>query len=353
MNREELITLPAFLTLLQEAHLLSAYDLARARRQSSQEDYQDPGVLAWWLVEQNLVTRWQAHMLVSGWNHFFLGKYKLLDRVGAGGMGTVYKALQPGLARVVALKVLSDALLQDEHAVARFHREIQSVAALEHPNIVATFDADCVKGKHFLVMEYVAGQDLDALLRKRGRLAADEACEYIRQAALGLAHAHGRGMIHRDIKPANLLVAFPATPDDPPPIVKILDFGLARFGAEIHAGAELTQTGQVMGTPDYIAPEQARDTKSADHRSDIFSLGCTLFRLATGQVPFRGTTVMEKLMSRALEEAPRARSLCPELHPALDECIARMLARNPARRFQTADDVALAPCIVQPGFESR
>ena len=236
----------------------------------------------------------------------------------------------------------------NEQAAARFHREIQSVAALEHPNIVATFDADCVKGKHFLVMEYVEGQDLDALSRKQGRIPAGDACEYVRQAALGLAHAHERGMVHRDIKPANLLVAFRPAHDDGPrhsdsarsstspgrpvpanaavvPIVKILDFGLARFGAEIQGSSELTQTGQIMGTPDYIAPEQARDTKSTDHRSDIFSLGCTLFRLVTGQVPFRGNSVMEKLMSRALEDAPRARSLRPEL--PLDSTIACPNAR--------------------------
>lgn len=352
MSRETTISLEKFLSLLQTGNLLSGADLLRAERKSTSEGYQEPGVLAWWLVEQDLVTRWQAHMLVSGWNHFFLDKYKLLDRVGAGGMGTVYKAWQPGLSRVVALKVLSDALLGNEQAVARFHREIQSVASLEHPNIVATFDADCVKGKHFLVMEYVEGQDLDALARKRGRMPASEACEYMRQAALGLAHAHGRGMVHRDIKPANLLVAFRPRHDDEPgpaaskkefvPIIKILDFGLARYGAEIQASSELTQTGQIMGTPDYIAPEQARDTKSADHRSDIFSLGCTLFRLVTGKVPFRGNSVMEKLMARALEEAPRARSLCPDLHPELDNCIARMLARDPAQRYQTADELALA-----------
>jgi WD40 repeat protein/serine/threonine protein kinase len=341
MNREESITLERFLSLLQAARLLGADDLARVERQATREDFHEPGVLAWWMIEQDLATRWQAHMLVSGWNHFFLAKYKLLDRVGAGGMGTVYKAWQPGLSRVVALKVLSDALLGDEQAVARFHREIQSVAALEHPNIVATFDADCVKGKHFLVMEYVEGQDLDAMARKRGRIPAAEACEYARQAALGLAHAHERGMVHRDIKPANLLVTFRSVNETVVPIVKILDFGLARFGAEIQGAAELTQTGQVMGTPDYIAPEQARDTRSADHRSDIFSLGCTLFRLVTGQVPYRGSSVMEKLMARALDEAPRARSICPDLHPDLDICIARMLARDSAMRFQTAAELAL------------
>ncbi len=258
---------------------------------------------------------------------------------------------------------MADALLEDEQAVARFHREIRSAAALEHPHIVATFDADCVGGKHFLVMEYVDGENLQALAKQRGPLPMEEACEYIRQAALGLAHAHERGMIHRDIKPANLLVAYPSLSpaeavnvapgmESPSlPIVKILDFGLARLANEAHSDAALTQTGQIMGTPDYIAPEQARDTKAADIRSDIYSLGCTLFRLLAGEIPFKGQSVMEKLMARALEEAPRVRTLRPDLPAELDECIARMMARDPAARFQTPAEVsaALAVFAAAPG----
>ncbi|MBI3864184.1 MAG: protein kinase [Planctomycetia bacterium] len=349
--KPELLTLERFLELLRSANLLSAEDLARVEKLASHEDYQEPGPIAWWLVEQNLVTRWQAHMLVSGRNRFFLGKYKLLDRIGVGGMGTVYKAWQPGLSRVVALKVLSDALVGNELAAARFHREIQSASSLTHPHIVATFDADSVAGKHFLVMEYVDGENLEMLARRRGPLPVAEACEYIRQAAVGLAHAHERGMIHRDIKPANLLLSRataggPAPAEAPGeanlPVVKILDFGLARLTTEKQGDTELTQAGQVMGTPDYIAPEQARDTRLADYRSDVYSLGCALFRLLTGRVPFVRPSVMEKLMARALEDAPRARSLRAELPPQLDDCIARMLEREPARRYQSAGEVAQA-----------
>ncbi len=342
-----------FLEQLQASNLLSAENLARAVERTAHEDYQEPGPLAWWLVEQKLVTRWQAHMLVSGRNRFSFGKYKLLDRIGVGGMGTVYKAWQPGLGREVALKVLSDSMVGNEGAAARFHREIQSAASLTHPNIVATFDAGSVGGKHFLVMEYVDGENLETLARRRGPLPVAEACEYIRQAALGLAHAHGLGMVHRDIKPANLLLSNPSTTgaskpraqagdEVARPVVKILDFGLARLATESQGEAELTQTGQVMGTPDYIAPEQARDTRTADFRSDVYSLGCALFRLLTGRVPFVRQSVMEKLLARALEDAPRARSLRPDLPPALDDCIARMLARDPAQRFQTAGEVAQA-----------
>jgi WD40 repeat protein/serine/threonine protein kinase len=350
------VTLEAFQELLRTGNLLSIDELAEVLRDVAPAEFHEAKEFARWLVERKWITRWQAQRLLTGNNSFLLGKYLLLERLGAGGMGTVFKAReQKGLGRVLALKVMSDTLLGDEQAVARFHREIRSAAALVHPHIVATFDADSVAGKHFLVMEYVDGENLQALAKRRGKLPLAEACEYIRQAALGLAHAHDHGMIHRDIKPANLLVSAsplskggpggvaPPTPDSPTtPIVKILDFGLARLANETHGDTALTQTGQIMGTPDYIAPEQARDTKAADIRSDIYGLGCTLFRLLAGEVPFKGKSAMEKLMARALEEAPRIRSLCPDLSVEFDDCVARMMARDPAARFQTPAEVVAA-----------
>jgi WD40 repeat protein/serine/threonine protein kinase len=359
------VTLEAFQELLRTGNLLSTDDLEQVLRDVAAAEFHEAKDFARWLVERQCITRWQAQRMLAGNNRFSLGKYVLLERLGAGGMGTVFKAReQKGLGRVVALKVMSDALLGDEQAVARFHREIRSAAALVHPNIVATFDADSVGGKHFLVMEYVDGENLQALAKRRGKLPMAEACEYVRQAALGLAHAHEQGMIHRDIKPANLLVACPQaskgglegvellTPESlTAPVVKILDFGLARLANETHGDTALTQTGQIMGTPDYIAPEQARDTKAADIRSDIYSLGCTLFRLLAGEVPFRGKSAMEKLMARALEEAPRVGSLRPDLPVELDECVARMMARDPAARFQTPTEVAAAmACFVAGGM---
>jgi WD40 repeat protein/serine/threonine protein kinase len=358
------VTLEAFQELLRTGNLLSMDELERVVAEITSVEFDTARDFALWLVERNWVTRWQAQMMLAGSNRFFLGKYKLLERIGSGGMGTVFKAQQTGLGRFVALKVMSDALMGDEQSVARFHREIRSAAALEHPHIVATFDADCVGGKHFLVMEYVDGQNLQALAKQRGRLPMEEACEYIRQAALGLAHAHERGMIHRDIKPANLLVAYSTTgqpgagnvalSEGSPAqaVVKILDFGLARLANESHGDTALTQTGQIMGTADYIAPEQARDTKAADIRSDLYSLGCTLFRLLAGEVPFKGQSVMEKLMARALEEAPRIRTRCPDLPVALEECVARMMARDPASRFQTPSEVvaAMAHFAAAPGI---
>ncbi len=233
-------------------------------------------------------------------------------------------------------------LINDEQAVARFHREMEAVAALDHLHVVAAFDADQTEGTHFLVMEYVEGESLAALLKRDNRLPVATACEYVRQAALGLAHAHERGMAHRDIKPANLLLARTA---EGQPLVKILDMGLARFTVERGEETEPTSTGQVMGTPDYIAPEQARSTKRADIRSDIYSLGCTLFRCLTGQLPFDGESVMEKLMARAMGDAPPLRQYLPEAPAALEAVVARMLAGDPAARYQTPTEVAnaLAP----------
>ncbi len=352
MTSAKTVTLEAFQELLRTGNLLSLEELAGILAEMTHLEFAATTDFARWLVERKWITRWQAQMMLAGSNRFFLGKYKLLERIGAGGMGTVFKAQQQGLGRFVALKVMAEALVGDESSVARFHREIRSAAALEHPNIVTTFDADCVGGKHFLVMEFVDGNNLQAVAKQRGQLPMEEACEYIRQAALGLAHAHERGMIHRDIKPANLLVSFPpqletgsAVPGADvagQPVVKILDFGLARLANETHVDAALTETGQIMGTADYIAPEQARDTKAADIRSDIYSLGCTLFRLLAGEVPFQGQSVMEKLMARAMGDAPRIRTLRAELPAELDECLARMVAREPAARLQTPAEVAAA-----------
>lgn len=336
----------AFLGHLDLSHLLTSEQMAAVRTEFGAG--KSPQEIARALTDRGLLTRWQAKMLLAGRKAFFLGKYKLLDQLGQGGMGTVFKAEQAGLGRIVALKVMASQLLRDKGAVARFHREIQAAAALDHPNIVAAYDADCFKDTHFLVMEYVEGKSLDDLAKKHRQLPIGDACEYVRQAALGLQHAHEKCMVHRDIKPANLLLTSPPVntggpaDEDASPVVKILDMGLARFSSELSEEGALTQTGQIMGTPDYIAPEQAQNTKLADIRSDIFSLGCTLFRLITGQLPFRGANVMEKLMARTLEDAPRVRSLRPDVPLELDAIVAKMLARAPAARYQTPAEVAAA-----------
>jgi len=223
-------------------------------------------------------------------------RYRLLGFVGAGGMGRVWKARHELMNRVVAVKTIRPDLLRDERAVARFRREVEAAAALDHPGIVRAFDAERLGDLHFLVMEFVEGVDLARLVQERGPLPVAEACEYARQVAAGLAYAHERGLVHRDIKPHNLLLAQPG-------VVKVSDFGLASFLAvqdepPVSRGAEamsptstsgsVTRIGDGCGTPDYIAPEQIRDARGVDGRADIYSLGCTLYHLLAGQPPFAG-----------------------------------------------------------------
>lgn len=335
------ITTGTFLTALAKSNLLSTEQLSEIQNEVvAVGTDSDPRTVARSLIKRGFLTRWQAEQLLAGHSNLFLGKYKLLERIGKGGMGTVYKAEHTVMDRTVALKVMAQSMLNDPEAVARFHREVQAAAALQHPNIVSAYDADCVGKTHFLVMEYVDGDDLKERLQQTGRLSVSWVCECIRQAALGLQHAHEHGMVHRDIKPSNLLVTTDKT--DGPPTVKILDMGLARFVSNVKEDGGLTKSGQVMGTPDYIAPEQAEDTKHADIRADIFSLGCTLFHLLTAQVPYQGETMMNKLMARIKNAAPPVRSLRSDVPEALDAAIAKMLETNPADRQQTPAEVATA-----------
>jgi len=299
-----------------------------------------PEEAAYQLMQRQWLTEWQAYRIMSGETRFFLGKYRILKELGRGGMGAVFQAREElGLGRIVAIKIMAMKLLHNQESVRRFLREAKAVAVLNHPHIVAAFDADCINGRHFLVMEHVEGRDLSAWLQRFEKLPVAWVCECIRQAALGLQHAHERGLVHRDIKPGNLLVLT----DEPTtlPRLKILDFGLARFTSG-HDLSALTQTGQVMGTVDYMSPEQASSTKTVDIRSDIFSLGCTFFKLLTGQVPFSGDTTMERLFARAKIDAPPLRSHLPEASAELESLVSLMLARSRKRRFQTPGEVAQA-----------
>ncbi|HWG47854.1 MAG TPA: protein kinase [Gemmataceae bacterium] len=272
-------------------------------------------------------------------------RYRVLGLIGQGGMGAVYQAEHRRMERLVALKVIRPGLMRHTAAVQRFHQEARAAARLQHAHIVTAYDADQAGELHFLVMEYIEGRNLADYLAEKGSLSVTEACEYIRQAALGLQHAHERGMVHRDIKPHNLMLQADAAAASG--IVKILDFGLARLPrtpdcaptGNVQAGT-LTDTGTVMGTADYIAPEQAANPRGADIRADIYALGCTLFHLLTGRPPFPAGTVAEKLARHAEAPFPSLTALRPETPPGLAVVLARMTAKAPADRYATPAEVA-------------
>ncbi len=265
-------------------------------------------------------------------------RYRILRQLGQGGMGTVYQAEHKVMERLVAVKVISRSLLDHPEAAERFHREIRAAASLDHPNIVKAYDAEQAGDLQLLAMEYVEGRSLADVLAKKGPLPVAHACHYIRQAALGLQHAHEKGMVHRDLKPHNLMLTSRG-------VVKILDFGLAKLARERQSRGGLTQDNAVLGTPAYMAPEQAQKTKAADIRADIYSLGCTLFHLLTGREPFPGDDALNIIVAHLQDPPPPLESLRPDVPPGLAALVARMLAKDPDQRPQTPKEVAeaLAP----------
>ena len=292
------------------------------------------------LVRQKQLTKYQAAEIYQGRaKSLILGNYTILDKIGAGGMGQVFKAQHRRMERVVAIKMLPAAMLKDPAAAARFQREVVAAAKLSNPNIVSAYDADEANGRHFLVMEYVEGQDLSALVKRDGPLSVTKAAGCILQAARGLEFAHKKGVVHRDIKPANLLLDTEGT-------VKILDMGLARFNTDGDAAtqAELTGTGAVMGTVDYMAPEQALSTKHADARADIYSLGCSLYYLVTGKAAYDGETLMARLLAHREQPIPSLGADVPEPVQAVFE---KMVAKNVQDRYQTMSEVVaeLQQCV--------
>jgi serine/threonine protein kinase len=324
------------LAFLQEHGFLTPLQL-----QQLGDKFSDARALARELVERDLLTPYQVNQLLQGRGQdLLLGPYRILDRLGEGGMGQVFKAHHVSMDRTIALKMIPKERMSDLTAVGRFHREVRAVAKLSHPNIVIAFEVNQAGQTPFLAMEYVDGIDLARLVQQSGPLSIPRACEYIRQAAAGLQHAYEKGLVHRDIKPGNLMVARP-NPDGPP-VVKILDFGLARFGSESAHLARLTQLGNVVGTVDYMAPEQAQAPRTADIRADVYSLGCSLFYLLTGKPPFPGEEAVEKISARVLGDAPSVRQSRLEVSPALELVLAKMMARDPAERFQTPGEVRRA-----------
>lgn len=296
------------------------------------------------LIQAGILTPFQAKLILQGKHRGFkLGPYRILNQIGAGGMGQVFLAEHAQLRRKIALKVLPGKQALDPANVDRFYQEARAAATLDHTNIVHAYDVACDKGTHFLVLEYIDGVTLDRLLAERGRLPVGESVSYAVQAAAGLQHAHEKGVAHRDIKPANLLVGRDG-------IVKILDLGLAQFFED--SGTNLTRG--VMATTDYAAPEQLTDCALADHRADIYNLGATLYHLLTGRPPFEGTTAA-KMLAHQLTAVTPPHAICHDVPDELSAVVEAMLAKDPADRYQTAAEVvqALMPFVGTPDRMGR
>lgn len=325
------VPLEKFVKLLEDSGIIAGDTLKDFMPPNASP--KDAEELAKELVRQKKLTKFQAEEAYKGKaKSLVLGNYILMERIGAGGMGEVFKARHRRMDRLVAIKLLPSAMTKDKAAIARFDREVKAAAKLRHPNIVAADDADEANGVHFLVMEYVEGSDLSAIVKKNGPFSVEKAVNYVLQAARGLEFAHGEGIVHRDIKPANLLL-------DKKGVVKILDMGLARIQGDAAGQAELTGTGAVMGTVDYMAPEQAVSTKHADARADIYSLGCSLFYLLTGTPTFDGDTLMAKLLAHRDKPIPSLRSVRAEVPAKVDAVFKKMVAKKVEDRYQTMRDV--------------
>ena len=335
------LTSESFLAFVKQCGLIEAELLKKNWKEMKEQEISldNPRQIADEFVKRSLLTRWQADKLLQGKHKgFFLGKYRLLSLLGSGGMSSVYLAEHILMRRRVAIKVLPKARVDDSSYLQRFHREAQAVAALDHRNIVRAYDVDQEKDKdkdiHFLVMEYVPGQSLHELVAKNGPVDFVAAAEYMRQAAEGLQHAHRTGMVHRDIKPGNLLL-------DEKGIIKLLDLGLARFFDDKDENSlTVMHDEKVLGTADFLSPEQALNSHTVDGRSDIYSLGCTFYYLLTGHPPFPEGTLAQRLLSHQTKLPRPVQEIRPDIPPGLLAILDRMIAKNPDDRFQTARDTA-------------
>jgi serine/threonine protein kinase len=323
---------------LRDCRLLETSQLDELAR-DLQARFPDPKELARELLRRGWLTPYQVNLLLQGrGRELLLGSYVLLERLGEGGMGQVFKARHQKMGRVVALKLVRKDRLSNPAAIRRFEHEIRTAAQLSHPNVVTSFDAAQVGDNHFFVMEYVEGVDLSQLVRDTGPLPVEQACAYIHQAALGLQYAYEKGMVHRDIKPSNLQLAIKEGQ------VKILDMGVARMLSEPKGDdtAPVSDPDAIVGTPDYEAPEQARQSSQVDIRADLYSLGGTFYFLLTGRPPFPGGSVSEKLLKHQLEEPEPVEKLNPEVPAKVAKVLRRLMAKRPEDRYQTPAEAAAA-----------
>lgn len=325
------LTRAEFLDYLQRSRLLDDRQLAAVVDRAPAD--MDGEQLAAQLVEDGLINTWHAENLLKGkYRGFTLGKYRLLGHIGTGGMSSVFLAEHPVMERLVAIKVLPKKYVDDPNYLDRFKREARAAAALDHPNIVRAYDIDQDGDRHYIVMEYVDGRDLNVLVKDVGPLSYLDAADYISQAARGLQHAHDAGLIHRDVKPANCLL-------DKKGVVKLLDMGLAKFSEDDRPALSAIYDDSVVGTADYLAPEQAINSQRVDARADIYSLGCTFYFLLTGMPPFPEGSIAERLLKHQREEPTSLYHYRPDIPRVLVDIFRRMTIKSPNDRIQFASVV--------------
>jgi serine/threonine protein kinase len=329
----EHVSVSSFLDVVRKSELLDTSDFEPLRAEFTPD--QHPEEAAELLVSRGLITAWQSNLLLQGkFRGFRLGPYRLLDLIGKGGMSSVYLAEHETMHRRCAIKVLPGSYLSEqESSLLRFQREAKAVAALDHPNIVRAYDLNKeTQGQrdiHYLVMEFIEGQTIQSIVDQNRPLTYGEAAEYLRQTARGLAHAHERGIVHRDIKPSNLILA----PDGK---VKILDLGLVGgFGNDELSSLSDANSETLLGTVDYVSPEQALGDANLDERTDLYSLGCVAYFMLTGRPPFAGGTVAERLLAHQLREPDSLNKKRPDIPADLTAIVGRMLAKKPSERYQT------------------
>lgn len=348
------LTAESFLTGVKQSGLADpdAIDTLIKALRGEGVDIGNSAELASGMIAKGVITPWQSEKLLQGkFKGFILGRYKLLNLLGKGEMSSIYLAEHTRMKRRCAIKVLPANKVRDTSYLGRFHREAQAVAALDHPNIVRAYDVDTENEGgveiHFLVMEYVEGKDIEKLLEARQTFSIIEAADYLRQAAEGLSHAHENGLVHRDIKPGNLLV-------DTKGVVKLLDLGLARFFRDNETESlTIKHDEKVLGTADYLAPEQAVDSHAVDERADIYSLGCTLYFALTGRPPFTDGTLVQRLLAHQTKAPPSIRKQRPDVPEGLEAIVEKMMHKRKDDRYQTAAAVAgaLSKWLVENGGE--
>lgn len=324
-----------FVELIRLSRTVDEPVLDKALAEADEDTKLSSDALARHFIGRGMLTQWQADNLLNGKHKGFrLGNYRLKRKLGRGGMSTVYLAEHALMKREAAIKVLPRKRVEDSSYLARFHREAQAAAALDHPNIVRIYDVAADGNTHFIAMEFIDGQDLQTRVAADGRLDCDLAADYIAQSAVGLQHAHDIGLIHRDIKPANLLA-------NEKGIIKILDMGLAKFDEDEDATSlTVDHNENVLGTVDYLSPEQAVDSHNVDHRADLYSLGCTLYFLLVGNAPFPDGSLAQRLLKHQKSKPAPLLDKRGDIPPELVLICNKMMAKDPEKRSQSAMEIA-------------